>query len=161
MKLEKVYDGDTLTVTIPGYPAIFGRRVGVRVRGIDTPEIRGFKTFCEAYLARVARDEASRFLKSGGVIHLKRPERGKYFRIVADVRVGNRDLASYLVSKRLAVRYDGGTKSDVDWCRMGEVPLDGGSPSMSRSTLLKISLLFKVFMLVGVDVEVWNEMERH
>jgi endonuclease YncB( thermonuclease family) len=35
------YDGDTMTVNIPGVHPLFGNEIGIRVRGIDTLEIRG------------------------------------------------------------------------------------------------------------------------
>ena len=39
------YDGDTCTFTLPGIHPFFGEKISVRIRGIDTPEIRGQ---CEA-----------------------------------------------------------------------------------------------------------------
>lgn len=35
-----VYDGDTMTVTIPDVPPLLGENIPVRVRGIDTPEMK-------------------------------------------------------------------------------------------------------------------------
>ena len=35
------YDGDTMTVNIPGVHPLFENEIGIRVRGIDTLEIRG------------------------------------------------------------------------------------------------------------------------
>ena len=41
---------------------------------------------------------------------------GKYGgRIVADVQIGDIDLAAFLISNKLAVQYDGGKKTK-DWC---------------------------------------------
>ena len=34
------YDGDTVTVNIDNVPALFGSHIPVRVRGIDTPEMK-------------------------------------------------------------------------------------------------------------------------
>jgi len=42
-------------------------------------------------------------------------QKGKYFRIVADVYANNKSLADILIRNHLAVRYDGGTKIK-DWC---------------------------------------------
>lgn len=39
------YDGDTCRVTIPGLHSLLGEKIPIRIRGIDTPEIRGK---CEA-----------------------------------------------------------------------------------------------------------------
>ena len=48
-------------------------------------------------------------------VDLKNIERGKYFRIVADVIVDGESLADILIETGLAVPYDGGTKGK-DWC---------------------------------------------
>jgi micrococcal nuclease len=42
-------------------------------------------------------------------------ERGKYFRIAADVYVDGENLADVLVEAGVAVRYDGGNKTHK-WC---------------------------------------------
>ncbi|WP_372809511.1 thermonuclease family protein, partial [Litorivivens sp.] len=49
-----VYDGDTIRVRIDNWPPIIGEAIGVRINGIDTPEIRG-KCPEEKALAREAR----------------------------------------------------------------------------------------------------------
>ena len=46
---------------------------------------------------------------------LRNTKRGKYFRIVADVYVDNKNLTDILISSGLGVAYDGGTKAK-DWC---------------------------------------------
>lgn len=35
-----VHDGDTIYVDFPGVPAVLGKDLGVRLLGIDTPELR-------------------------------------------------------------------------------------------------------------------------
>ena len=42
-------------------------------------------------------------------------DRGKYFRILAHVRVNGEDLAGHLLQLGLAVPYTGGKKTH-DWC---------------------------------------------
>jgi micrococcal nuclease len=42
-------------------------------------------------------------------------ERGKYFRIAADVIVGGESLSGLLVDAGMAIRYDGGKKTPK-WC---------------------------------------------
>ena len=42
-------------------------------------------------------------------------ERGKYFRIVADVYVDGENLAEALIDSGMAVKYDGG-KKNTSWC---------------------------------------------
>ena len=51
------------------------------------------------------------FLKDAEQIILKNMERGKYFRIVADVIIDGENLADVLVEAGMAVRYDGGKKT--------------------------------------------------
>lgn len=65
----------------------------IRVRGLDCPEIRGD----EAAQGRIATEAAEALLPPGQTVTLHDIERRKYFRIVADVRVKGRDLATLLV----------------------------------------------------------------
>lgn len=110
----RVYDGDTFFVDIPGLHPIIGDEIGIRVRGVDTPEIRG-DCDRERALARAARDFAAALLEDSDTVDLVSIERGKYFRIVATVLVDGRDLAGALVAAGLGVPY-GGDGPSVDWC---------------------------------------------
>lgn len=51
-----------------------------------------------------------RLLTSGKKIVLYNLGRDKYFRLLASVKVGNIDVAEYLIKKGLAKEYDGGSK---------------------------------------------------
>ena len=114
-KLVSVYDGDTFKVNIDKYPAIVGNNISVRVRGIDTPEIKT-NNICEKFLGYKAKEIAKELLLNSKVIELRNIKRGKYFRIVADVYLDNNvSYASELLKSGLAVPYDGGHKSKV-WC---------------------------------------------
>ncbi len=113
VSVVRVYDGDTFFVDIAGVPAVFGDDIGIRVRGIDTPEIRG-KCEQEKRLAYIARDFVIELFENATVVDLVNVERGKYFRILASVMVDNVSLASLLLDRGLAVVYDGGTKQS--WC---------------------------------------------
>ena len=88
--------------------------IGIRVVGVDTPEMRG-KCKQEKVLARQAKQVTVEALRSPKVIELRNTKRGKYFRIVADVYVDNKNLTDILISSGFGVAYDGGTK-DSDWC---------------------------------------------
>ena len=114
-KITSIYDGDTFRVNINSYPSIVGKKMSIRVNGIDTPEIR---TKCnkEKVLAKKAKKLTVTTLRGGKIIELRNMQRGKYFRIVADVYVDNRSLADILIKSKLAVRYDGGTKIK-NWCK--------------------------------------------
>ena len=54
-------------------------------------------------------------LKDAEVIILKNMERGKYFRIAADVIIDGESLGDVLVEAGIAVRYDG-EKKIHKWC---------------------------------------------
>ena len=108
------YDGDTVTFNLPGLHPIIGEKISIRVNGIDTPEIRG-KCEKEKYDAKQAKEMVTDILKDAERINLKNMERGKYFRIAADVIVDGENLADVLVEAGMAVRYDGGKKTHK-WC---------------------------------------------
>ena len=95
------------------YP-IIGEKISIRVNGIDTPEIRG-KCEKEKYDAQQAQQMVADILKDADQIVLRNMERGKYFRIAADVIVDGENLADILIEAGMAVRYDGGKKTHK-WC---------------------------------------------
>ena len=108
------YDGDTIRFDLPRYPPIAGKDIRVRVNGIDTPEIKG-KCEKEKYNAQQAQQMVEDILKDAEQITLKNMERGKYFRIAADVYVDGEKLTDVLIEAGMAVRYDGGRKVK-GWC---------------------------------------------
>jgi len=114
-EVTSIYDGDTFRVLLEGYPEIIGYRMGIRVNGIDTPEMRG-KCPQEKTLARKAKELTVAELRKAKTIELRNMKRGKYFRIVADVYVDNKNLGEMLIEQKLAVPYDGGHKAK-DWCQ--------------------------------------------
>lgn len=114
-KYIRNYDADTITVSIPGAHPLFGENIGVRVRGIDSPEIKG-KFPCEKETARTAKRLIENLLKNAKRIDLEKVDRDKYFRILADVKVDSTDLKSVLLKNNLAYLYDGGTKEKRNWC---------------------------------------------
>ncbi|MCB0367663.1 MAG: thermonuclease family protein [Bdellovibrionales bacterium] len=118
VKFIKNYDGDTATFDIPGIHPLFGKRISVRIAGIDTAEVRG-KGPCEKDSARTSRRLVENKLKLAKSIELRKVDRDKYFRILAEVYVDGQSLAEILIANRLAVPYDGGKKSVVNWCEMG------------------------------------------
>lgn len=113
-KIISIYDGDTFKVNIDGYPAIVGEKMAVRVNGIDTPEIKG-KCLKEKELALKAKQLVVSLFENAQSIELRNMQRGKYFRIVADVYVDGQSLSEYLILNHVAVLYDGGTKIK-NWC---------------------------------------------
>jgi len=101
-----VYDGDTFKVDLEGVHPLFGDNLPIRVKGIDTPEIRGTSDELKA-LAVEARNLTESMLKGAKKIELRNPERCKYFRIVAEVWIDGNALAIMLKDKGLAKDYDG------------------------------------------------------
>lgn len=108
------YDGDTVTFNIPNIHPVIGERVSIRVRGIDTPEIRG-KCQKEKDLAYEAKAVVKNALVGVKDITLTEVGRGKYFRLVANIIADGTSLAQILLDKELAVVYNGGTKTK-NWC---------------------------------------------
>ncbi len=112
-EVTSIYDADTFRVNIKGWPDIVGHRVPVRVKGVDAPELRAR---CPA--AKLAARKAKQFtvarLRGAKVIELRDIERGKYFRILAEVWIDGDNLAELLVHEGLARRYSGGARAG--WC---------------------------------------------
>jgi micrococcal nuclease len=113
-KVISVYDGDTFRVNIDSLPPIVGKNIAIRVNGVDTPEIRG-KCQYEKNLALKARDFVRGKLANAKEIKLTNLQRGKYFRVIANVVVDGVNLEQELLDNKLAYRYDGGKK--LNWCR--------------------------------------------
>ena len=99
---------------LSGLHPIIGEKISIRVNGIDTPEIKG-KCEKEKYDAKQAQQMVADILKDADQIVLINMERGKYFRIAADVIVDGESLGNILVETGMAIRYDGGRKVK-GWC---------------------------------------------
>jgi len=114
-EVVSVYDGDTIKVNINELHPIVGEKISVRINGVDTPEIKG-KCAQERELAKLARAYVTEKLKGAKHIEIRNIQRGKYFRLVADVYADERDLGELLLQAKLAVPYDGkGPK--YNWCK--------------------------------------------
>lgn len=109
----RVVDGDTIEVSAAVWIGL-EITVSARIRGIDTPEIRG-KCRDETIMAAAAADRLAEAVRSG-VVRLTDIEGDKYFgRVVADVTTGEgADVAALMLASGLARVYDGGTRSG--WC---------------------------------------------
>ena len=112
-KVISVYDGDTFRVDINSLPPIVGKNIAIRLNGVDTPEIRG-KCQYEKDLALKARDFVRNKLANAKEIKLTKLQRGKYFRVVADVMIDGVSLEKELLENKLAYKYTCGKKSS--WC---------------------------------------------
>ena len=96
--LLRVVDGDTLIVTIHKYPPLFGENISVRLANINAPEPNEpGGPEAKAYVENL--------LNAGDLLRLSNMRRGKYFRIVADVRIKpGISLSDLLVQNNFAVR---------------------------------------------------------
>ena len=112
-KVISVYDGDTFRVNIDSLPPIVGKNIPIRLNGVDTPEIQG-KCQYEKDLALKARDFVRNKLANAKEVKLTKLQRGKYFRVVADVMIDGVSLERELLENELAYKYTGGKKSS--WC---------------------------------------------
>ena len=115
VQFVKNYDGDSITFNIPNAPAIVGKNMVIRVRGIDTPELKKKTCTTETEKAKQAKELVYSLLINAQVINLHRIARGKYFRMLADVEFDGQDLATALLNQDLAVKYSGG-KKESHWC---------------------------------------------
>ena len=101
---------------------------GVRIAGIDTPELRPSKKHAdgtprseksrtnEKNAAIVARDAVRDLLSANDFrFTIVDVDMDKYGRVLATVFVGDVNVGEYLIEKSLAARYDGGTKTIIDW----------------------------------------------
>ena len=106
---ERCYDGDTSFFTIPNVHPLLGDKIGVRLARIDAPEVRG-KCDAEKKKGIEARDALVERLRQAKVIDLREVERGKYFRLVAEVIADRENMSDVLLALGLAWPYDGGTR---------------------------------------------------
>ena len=108
-EIVKVRDGDTFVINVKNIPDVFGEEIAVRIRGIDTPELNDEREEIRA-IAIKAKEELEKLFNSGNKIILYDLGRDKYFRLLASVKVGDIDIAEYMIKKGLAKKYDGGKK---------------------------------------------------
>ena len=112
-RVVSVHDGDTFFIDVDSVPELYGKRIGIRVRGVDTPEVR---TKCEAEKAKgnAAKQFTENLLRQAHTLVLTNVERGKFFRYIADVRIDGRSLAEALIESGLGRVYNGGKRQP--WC---------------------------------------------
>ncbi|GIU20980.1 thermonuclease family protein [Shewanella sp. MBTL60-007] len=106
--IKSVYDGDTFRAYLPGY----AKDQRVRLRGIDTPEIKGQ---CDSEIrgAIEARDYARQVLESASEVRLYNVGQDRYKRVLADVVVDGESLSRLLINKNLGRKWKGRREN---WC---------------------------------------------
>lgn len=131
VKIASIYDADTFKVYLDCAYPIFCKKIPVRVKNIDAPEIKT-KDKCEKAAAQKAKKLTQEFLK--GKIVLRNCERDKYFRLLCEVKrqiisengLQEFDLAEMLLQRQLSYGYYGGTKEKRNWC---EIPTQQAEPA--------------------------------
>ena len=113
-KVVKVYDGDTITIaariciTETQSTKLF--RFNVRLRGIDSPEIKT-KNTNERRLGLESRDKM-RSLVMNQIVNLENVDYDKYGRILADIITKDGvNVSNWMIENGFAVKYGGGTKN--------------------------------------------------
>jgi len=113
-KLVRVYDGDTVHGMALIWPGLV-QQTAVRVRGIDTPELRGGCSESKA-LANQARAFTDSLLRTGYRLHISKPEQGKYAgRVVANILIDGQPLGEKLIERGFAKPYNGDGPRP-EWC---------------------------------------------
>ena len=106
-RVVSVHDGDTVTVDLAGCPAVFCTSIGVRIVGIDTPEMTDKRPAILA-LARQARAFTLAWTQAhAGTLTLRNVARDKYFRVLAEIWSGDESLGAALLRAKLARPYTG------------------------------------------------------
>ncbi len=109
-KIDRVYDGDTIFAVVKGHSPIDNKPIGIRVRGIDTPELRDRRPSVKAK-AQKAKDFVASEIQKARKVHLYNISmKDKYGRMLATVFCDRKDNAKMLLEKKLAKAYDGGAK---------------------------------------------------
>ena len=97
-RLLRVIDGDTFRCDIDEHSAIAGKNISIRLRGINTPELRS-RNPEERKSANLEKQRLSDLLNNACVIKLRNIDRDKYFRINADVYIDGEPLLPKLNHK--------------------------------------------------------------
>ena len=114
--IKSIYDGDTITIKCLSGFKCKKNAIKVRIKGIDTPEIKG-KCRQETVLARKAKQFTVAFVRDSGDIKLSYDEYDmydRYGRLLAYLSVDGRDLSRSLIKNNLGRQYDGGKRRG--WC---------------------------------------------
>lgn len=106
-RLLRVIDGDTFACDIDAHSPIAGKNISIRLRGIDTPELRDKNPELRKF-AYEEKERLKQLLSSATVIELRNIERCKYFRIVANVYIDGEALLPKLNQQYVTSSAGGG-----------------------------------------------------
>ena len=107
----RVLDGDTIRFEMAG------KRVTVRVSGIDAPEIGRAKCDQERERGLRAKRWAEELMPVGVTVHVfPTGERDKFGRLIAKINIQGNDYATWMMELGYAVPYNGKGKRR-EWCQ--------------------------------------------
>ncbi len=115
-RIIRVLDGDTVQFEAAWVPDPLPKRISVRIYGIDTPE-KGYRAKCpnEDTLGQQATDFTRSTVAAARSVTVRLREWDKYGgRVIGDVMVDGRSMASLLIIAGLAREYYGDAKTS--WC---------------------------------------------
>ena len=105
-KVVSVYDGDTIKVVFPIFNKMY--KWNCRVSGVDTPELRT-RNEAEKKNGYYVRDRLrDKILNRMVTVHCG--EFDKYGRLLVDIYFDTLHVNNWLIDKKYAFSYDGGTK---------------------------------------------------
>lgn len=116
VQVVRVYDGDSFFIDLPDQHPLFGKEMGVRVYGIDTPELRT-KDTCEKQQGKLAKKALQNIIAKAERVDLVDVKKDKFFRILAKVHVDGKPVASEMIRQGLAYEYYGTKKVKRNWCQ--------------------------------------------
>lgn len=111
-KVIRAVDGDTLEIEVSIWLGL-NQKTSVRLRGLDTPEIKG-KCQIEKDLALAAKTRLAKL--AGAKVWLRNVTHDKYAgRVLAEVvNLAGDDIGLLMIADGLARPYDGGKRKS--WC---------------------------------------------
>jgi endonuclease YncB( thermonuclease family) len=110
-KVVKVYDGDTCTCVFDTFGMGLYRHQ-IRLNGIDTAEIKSKDADVKALALRTRDFVADLILNK--IVQLTCEGSDKYGRILGIIRIDGVCINNLLIEKKMALPYDGGTKTQFD-----------------------------------------------
>ena len=105
-RVIKVYDGDTIKVVFPIFNTPY--KWNCRVNGVDTPELRT-RDESEKKNGYYVRDRLREKILNK-MVKVKCGEFDKYGRLLADIYIDKLHVNKWLIDRKYAFAYDGGTK---------------------------------------------------
>ena len=99
-QVVEVYDGDTFKIDLQGVHPLFGDKLPIRVKGIDTPELRGTTEEIKA-LAEQARELTENTLKGAGENRAQKPGKRKILQDRGGSVGGRQSLGNHAQGKRI------------------------------------------------------------